>query len=123
MEKKRSWLKTILLGILVGIAMASISIYIPPTETCYAGHHGGGNAGYAAGGAAAGMLVGACMADQMARDRAAAQPNTIIVTDPHAGQTYYNGVWYPSDRCYKVDKPVYDQAGNYLETISRIECQ
>ena len=95
MEKKRSWIKTIILGMIVGIALASISIYIPPTKTCYAGHHSGGDM-VAAG--LAGLIVGAC-SQQMAQDNAANRSTTVIVTDPHAGQAFYNGVWYPRERC------------------------
>ena len=94
-----SWLGTTILGIITVIVVLVAFVICPPIKTSYAGH-GGGNAGYAAGGALAGMMVGACMADQMARDRA---PTTVIISGHQHGQgcghTYYNRIWFPDAQC------------------------
>ena len=108
MKKKRSLLKTIIIGILAGLSLVAISLYFEPVKLCDA-NHGWSNAGSAAGGAMVGSVVGACIADQMAQNRAMAQPQTTVIVTGHqhgpgCGHTYFNEVWYPNSHCsYDAD--------------------
>jgi len=114
------WLKyawTFFVGAVTAVVVLVTLVICPPIDTSYA------NAWKTAGAVTGGVVVGNLIARGCGMPPPAPPVATVVVQRCGEGLVSFNGGCYTPDQCYKVDQVLSDQYGNYIRTVSHIECQ